>query len=199
MEKTMVQTPAKKRKTSAASLKRDRLSGAAKKNVKSSPTPTKKSTPNSGSKRKRITSQSPATTGRKKRGTGSRYDSSLGLLTRKFLKLLRGAHDGSLDLNATAQELDVQKRRIYDITNVLEGINLIEKTMKNNVKWIGKDINDLKVLQDNFDLDKIENSDGEEIANPKDQFLQDFQPQIENKDEMMNKDDPSDGILEAKL
>ena len=104
MEKTMVQTPAKKRKTSAASLKRDRLSSAAKKNVKSSPTPTKKSTPNSGSKRKRITSQSPATTGRKKRGTGSRYDSSLGLLTRKFLKLLRGAHDGSLDLNATAAE-----------------------------------------------------------------------------------------------
>ena len=133
----MVQTPAKKRKTPAASLKHDRLSGVAKKNVKSSPTPTKKSTPNSGSKRKRITSQSPATTGRKKRGTGSRYDSSLGLLTRKFLKLLRGAHDGSLDLNATATELDVQKRRIYDITNVLEGIGLLEKKSKNTIMWKG--------------------------------------------------------------
>ena len=137
MEKTMVQTPAKKRKASASSLKHDRLSSAAKKNVKSSPTPTKKSTPNSGSKRKRITSQSPATAGRKKRGTGSRYDSSLGLLTRKFLKLLRGAHDGSLDLNATAQELDVQKRRIYDITNVLEGIGLLEKKSKNTIMWKG--------------------------------------------------------------
>jgi hypothetical protein len=31
----------------------------------------------------------------------------------------------------------VQKRRIYDITNVLEGIGLIEKKSKNNIKWKG--------------------------------------------------------------
>merc|ERR1739848_57153 len=95
---------------------------------------TKRRTPSSSSKRKR---QSPATNSRKKRGTGSRYDSSLGLLTRKFLKLLRGAHDGSLDLNATAAELEVQKRRIYDITNVLEGIGLFEKKSKNTIMWKG--------------------------------------------------------------
>jgi|TARA_B100001142_G_scaffold242982_1_gene242128 sugar-specific transcriptional regulator TrmB len=29
----------------------------------------------------------------------------------------------------------VQKRRIYDITNVLEGIGLIEKKSKNNIRW----------------------------------------------------------------
>ncbi|CAI7919498.1 unnamed protein product [Closterium sp. NIES-53] len=29
----------------------------------------------------------------------------------------------------------VQKRRIYDITNVLEGIGLIEKKGKNNIQW----------------------------------------------------------------
>lgn len=29
----------------------------------------------------------------------------------------------------------MQKRRIYDITNVLEGVGLIEKNSKNNVKW----------------------------------------------------------------
>ena len=32
-----------------------------------------------------------------------------------------------LDLNKAAEALEVQKRRIYDITNVLEGIYLIEK------------------------------------------------------------------------
>jgi len=29
----------------------------------------------------------------------------------------------------------VQKRRIYDITNVLEGIELIEKKSKNHIAW----------------------------------------------------------------
>lgn len=33
--------------------------------------------------------------------------------------------------------LSVQKRRIYDITNVLEGINLIQRYKKNHVRWIG--------------------------------------------------------------
>ena len=31
--------------------------------------------------------------------------------------------------------VQVQKRRIYDITNVLEGIGLIEKKLKNNIRW----------------------------------------------------------------
>ena len=65
----------------------------------------------------------------------SRYDSSLGLLTKKFVSLLRGSPDNALDLNVAANELGVQKRRIYDITNVLEGIGLIQKTSKNHVSW----------------------------------------------------------------
>lgn len=64
-----------------------------------------------------------------------RYDNSLGLLTRKFVALLKGSPDGILDLNYAANQLEVQKRRIYDITNVLEGIGLIEKKSKNNVRW----------------------------------------------------------------
>ena len=46
----------------------------------------------------------------------SRYDSSLGLLTKKFVDILRASPDNSLDLNRAASELGVQKRRIYDIT-----------------------------------------------------------------------------------
>ncbi|GAU24985.1 hypothetical protein TSUD_312200 [Trifolium subterraneum] len=49
------------------------------------------------------------------------------------------AKDGTLDLNKTAEVLEVQKRRIYDITNVLEGIGLIEKTSKNHIRWKGCD------------------------------------------------------------
>jgi len=40
-----------------------------------------------------------------------------------------------IDLNKAADELGVQKRRIYDITNVLEGISLVAKKSKNNIQW----------------------------------------------------------------
>ncbi len=87
--------------------------------------------------------------------SNSRFDSSLGLLTKKFVFLLKRAAshgslnngtriglkaeggEGTLDLNAAARELQVQKRRIYDITNVLEGIGLIEKRTKNHIAWMG--------------------------------------------------------------
>uniref|UniRef100_A0A0D3BRP2 E2F/DP family winged-helix DNA-binding domain-containing protein n=2 Tax=Brassica oleracea TaxID=3712 RepID=A0A0D3BRP2_BRAOL len=68
-----------------------------------------------------------------------RYDSSLGLLTKKFVNLIKQAKDGMLDLNKAAETLEVQKRRIYDITNVLEGIDLIEKPLKNRILWKGVD------------------------------------------------------------
>ncbi|KAK3025884.1 hypothetical protein RJ639_041681 [Escallonia herrerae] len=68
-----------------------------------------------------------------------RFDSSLGLLTRKFINLIKHAEDGMLDLNKAAETLEVQKRRIYDITNVLEGIGLIEKKLKNRIHWTGLD------------------------------------------------------------
>ncbi|XP_038203481.1 transcription factor E2F5 [Arvicola amphibius] len=68
----------------------------------------------------------------------SRHEKSLGLLTTKFVSLLQEAQDGVLDLKAAADTLAVrQKRRIYDITNVLEGIDLIEKKSKNSIQWKG--------------------------------------------------------------
>ena len=66
---------------------------------------------------------------------GSRFDSSLGQLTKKFVHILRSAPGSRIDLNRAAKELGVQKRRIYDITNVLEGIGLIQKEGKNHVAW----------------------------------------------------------------
>ncbi|CAM8927431.1 unnamed protein product [Rhodiola kirilowii] len=69
-----------------------------------------------------------------------RYDSSLGLLTKKFINLIKHAEYGILDLNEAAEALEVQKRRIYDITNVLEGIGLIEKKLKNRIQWKGLDV-----------------------------------------------------------
>lgn len=82
-----------------------------------------------------VSSQSPNTGGLAASSVACRYDNSLGLLTRRFVQLLRDSQDGIVDLNFAATQLEVQKRRIYDITNVLEGIGMIEKKGKNNVRW----------------------------------------------------------------
>nr|XP_014088901.2 transcription factor E2f1 [Bactrocera oleae]XP_014088902.2 transcription factor E2f1 [Bactrocera oleae]XP_014088905.2 transcription factor E2f1 [Bactrocera oleae]XP_014088907.2 transcription factor E2f1 [Bactrocera oleae]XP_036233424.1 transcription factor E2f1 [Bactrocera oleae]XP_036233425.1 transcription factor E2f1 [Bactrocera oleae]XP_036233426.1 transcription factor E2f1 [Bactrocera oleae]XP_036233427.1 transcription factor E2f1 [Bactrocera oleae]XP_036233428.1 transcription factor len=66
---------------------------------------------------------------------GNRADTSLGILTKKFVDLLQGSPDGVVDLNDASAKLLVQKRRIYDITNVLEGIGILEKKSKNNIQW----------------------------------------------------------------
>ncbi|CAL0333955.1 unnamed protein product [Lupinus luteus] len=79
-----------------------------------------------------------------------RYDSSLGLLTKKFINLIKQAEDGILDLNNAADTLEVQKRRIYDITNVLEGIGLIEKKLKNRIQWKGLDVSRPGEAEDTF-------------------------------------------------
>lgn len=65
----------------------------------------------------------------------TRYDTSLGLLTKKFVGLLQTSPKGVVDLNVASESLEVQKRRIYDITNVLEGIGILEKKSKNNIQW----------------------------------------------------------------
>ncbi|XP_029560316.1 transcription factor E2F5 isoform X2 [Salmo trutta] len=71
----------------------------------------------------------------------SRHEKSLGLLTIKFVTLLQEAKDGVLDLKVAADSLAVrQKRRIYDITNVLEGVGLIEKKTKNIIQWRGENL-----------------------------------------------------------
>lgn len=82
----------------------------------------------------RLSSLSPAAP--KSPGERTRYDTSLGLLTKKFVGLIAESPDGVLDLNWATEVLEVQKRRIYDITNVLEGVQLIRKKSKNNIQWL---------------------------------------------------------------
>ena len=48
---------------------------------------------------------------------------------------MESSSDGVVDLNVASEKLEVQKRRIYDITNVLEGIGILEKKSKNNIQW----------------------------------------------------------------
>ncbi|EDW80262.1 uncharacterized protein Dwil_GK21054 [Drosophila willistoni] len=69
---------------------------------------------------------------------------SLVLLTQKFVELMK-ANGGTIDLKEATKILDVQKRRIYDITNVLEGIGLIDKGRHCSVvRWRGGGFRDAK-------------------------------------------------------
>uniref|UniRef100_A0A915KS91 E2F/DP family winged-helix DNA-binding domain-containing protein n=1 Tax=Romanomermis culicivorax TaxID=13658 RepID=A0A915KS91_ROMCU len=90
----------------------------------------------------------------------TRYDTSLCVLTQRFIDHMNSSIDGKLskldwfrttasnspsncqknrsriiNLNEAAIMLQVPKRRIYDITNVLEGIDLIEKCGKNSCRF----------------------------------------------------------------
>lgn len=91
----------------------------------------------------------------------ARYDTSLGLLTQKFSALLEESPNGVVDLNKASQQLNVQKRRIYDITNVLEGIGIIEKKSKNNIQWKASRKNNEKFLKLTQDLQDLENQEND--------------------------------------
>ena len=106
---------------------------------------------------------------------GCRFDNSLGLLTKKFLYLLQHSADNTLDLNNAAAELGVQKRRIYDITNVLEGINLIEKKSKNIIVWKGSGLQVSEALQDELDQLRREKEELEHQEGKMNQMLSELE------------------------
>ncbi|KAG7501016.1 transcription factor E2F3-like [Solea senegalensis] len=92
-----------------------------------------------------------------------RLDTSLSLLTKRFTELLRASSDGVLDLNAVALELNTAKRRLYDITNVLEGIQLIKKKSKNNIEWLGGSLDMGELRKQEKTLDDLIQSCTEQI------------------------------------
>ncbi|XP_058485705.1 transcription factor E2F4-like [Solea solea] len=89
---------------------------------------------------------------------------SLQLIAIGFVKLLQEAEGGVVDIQDAAKILaSDQKRRIYDITNVLEGVGLIMKISKRKVKWIGakpgQETFDRRVLELKCELDDLEQSE----------------------------------------
>lgn len=65
-----------------------------------------------------------------------KIDVSLVNLTRKFVDLIKSAPEGVVDLNEVAKLMGGRKRRVYDITNVLYGIRLIQKRSRSLVQWV---------------------------------------------------------------
>ena len=69
-----------------------------------------------------------------------RQENSLSKLTKKVLAYIRNKNKVNININELVKNLGVKKRRIYDITNVLQGIGYIEKQGKNEIIWNKKDM-----------------------------------------------------------
>ncbi|KAM5290334.1 transcription factor E2F6-like [Glossophaga mutica] len=77
------------------------------------------------------------------KGKKSRFDSSLFVITRKLMDIIRNTPGGVVHLKKIVPLLGIPKRRLYDITSVLHGINMVEKVSKSRIRWIGPDISSL--------------------------------------------------------
>jgi len=75
---------------------------------------------------------------------GIKQENSLGQLTKNFLQYIKKKGRVNININDLVKDLKVKKRRIYDITNVLQGIGYIEKNGKNEIVW-KKNISNQKI------------------------------------------------------
>ena len=73
-----------------------------------------------------------------------KQDNSLAQLTQNFLNYIKNKGRINISINELVKDLNVKKRRIYDITNVLQGIGYLEKKGKNEILWI-KDSNSITI------------------------------------------------------
>ena len=102
-----------------------------------------------------------------------RQENSLCQLTKKVLQYIKNKKKTNININELVKDLGVKKRRIYDITNVLQGIGYIEKKGKNEIIWIKNQIlnkknvkikkNSTKIINQINELDKLINIIKEEL------------------------------------
>lgn len=95
---------------------------------------------NSSSSNRRGSNASMSSTTSANSSAYSRKKKSLGVLAENFLKAYEDApHGSTVIVDEAAVKLGVERRRIYDVVNILESISLVNKKHKNTYTWMGMD------------------------------------------------------------
>ncbi|KAI4389071.1 hypothetical protein MLD38_001335 [Melastoma candidum] len=68
-----------------------------------------------------------------------RKEKSLGVLCSNFVNLYNKAGTDVIGLDDAAPKLGVERRRIYDVVNILESIGVVARRAKNQYSWKGLD------------------------------------------------------------
>ncbi|GMR35295.1 hypothetical protein PMAYCL1PPCAC_05490, partial [Pristionchus mayeri] len=94
-----------------------------------------------------------------KRGVTCRKEKSLGLLCQRFIEAMKQETakedgNGSVHLESVATKMKVEKRRIYDIVNVMEALDAMSKLNKSYYAWHG--LNNLPKLMHELQRESID-------------------------------------------
>ena len=103
-----------------------------------------------------------------------RQENSLSQLTKKVMQYIKNKQKLNININELVKDLCVKKRRIYDITNVLQGMGYIEKKGKNKIIWIKNQIfnkRDIKIKNNTIKLYKQINELNDSINKTKEELI----------------------------
>ncbi|KAL1211315.1 E2F transcription factor-like E2FF [Cardamine amara subsp. amara] len=98
--------------------------------------------------------------------TYSRKEKSLGVLVSNFLSLYNRDDVDLIGLDDAAGKLGVERRRIYDVVNILESVGVVARKGKNQYSWKGfgeipRSLDELKEegMREKFGISTTNNSD----------------------------------------
>ena len=123
----------------------------------------------------------------------------MGELTKNFIRYIKENGNNIVHINDVVKKLKVKKRRIYDITNVLEGKNFflgigyIQKLEKNKIRWMKEDLNEdhdhweqEKSIQNSIEEKTIKLEDLKKEEQRLDNIIYDLKNEFDN---MLQEDD----------